>query len=281
MKILTIDLEDWFHILAHSETERPEQWERFESRVERNTDRILEALDQRNLRATFFVLGWIAERFPELVKRVGEKHELACHSYSHQLLYKQSRKEFAEDLKRCISTIEQVSGQKLRIYRAPGFSLQRDHHYIFEELCKNKIEIDASVFPAARNHGGIPGFPFASPCLIKGSNFLIKEFPMSTSSLLGKQIVFSGGGYFRLLPYSIIRSKMKSSEYVMTYFHPRDFDPEQPMIQSLPMKRKFMSYVGLKGSFEKYSKMLDQFPHTSIGQADESIDWTGVPVVHF
>jgi polysaccharide deacetylase family protein (PEP-CTERM system associated) len=281
MKILTIDLEDWFHILDHPDTAHAEQWERFESRVERNTDRILEALDQRKLRATFFVLGWIAERFPDLIRRVALHHEIACHSYNHQLLYQQSRTEFAEDLKKCISTIEQITGEKVRIYRAPGFSLQRDHHYVFEELCKRKIEIDASVFPAKRNHGGIAGFPFASPCLIKGSNFLIKEFPMSTSSFFGKQIVFSGGGYFRILPYSIIRSQMKASDYVMTYFHPRDFDHEQPMIQSLPLKRKFMSYVGLKSSFEKFCKMLDEFPHQSIGEVDEAIEWTQIPVVHF
>ncbi len=281
MKLLTIDLEDWFHILDHAATAKPAHWEGFESRVECNTDRILEELDRRKLRATFFVLGWIAEKYPDLVRRISQQHEIACHSYSHQLLYSQSHREFAEDLKKCISTLEQLAGRKVLIYRAPGFSLQRNHEYVLEELSKNKIEIDASVFPAARNHGGIAGFPLAEPCLIKGSGFLIKEFPMSTTSILGQHLVFSGGGYFRALPYPMIRTLMRKSDYVMTYFHPRDFDAGQPMLNSLPLGRKLMSYIGLKGAFAKFSHLLDDFPFLSVGEADAIIDWTTRPVVEF
>lgn len=281
MHILTIDLEDWFHILDHPDTEKAEQWEKFESRVERNTERILQALEERKLTATFFVLGWVAEKYPNLIKLISEKHEIACHSFSHRLLYEQNRDSFREDLKKCIGLLQNITGKKVITYRSPGFSLLREHSWVLEELVRNKIEIDASVFPAARNHGGIPGFPYSSPCLIKGSNYLIKEFPMNTISLLGRQIVFSGGGYFRLLPYSVIRHYMKKSDYVMTYFHPRDFDPQQPLLKSLPMKRRLMSYTGLKGSFQKFTALLDEFKPISVAQADLLIDWTEVGVAQF
>ncbi len=272
MNILTFDLEDWFHILDFEETQYPEQWSKFENRIEKNTERILELLERKNVRATFFCLGWVAQQYPKLVQKISLKHELACHSMDHQLLHLQNREQFKVDLRKSVSILEDLTGKKVNAYRAPGFSLTRDHAYVFEELNQLGIGIDCSIFPAKRNHGGISDFPFNRPCIIAGSDFEILEFPLNTVSFLSKKIVFSGGGYFRLLPYSFIRSKMKSSDYVMTYFHPRDFDPGQPKLNNLSLRRRFMSYVGLNSSFRKLEMLLNEFEFTNIEEAAKLID---------
>ncbi len=279
MNILTFDLEDWFHILDFKDTAQPAQWQNFECRIEANTERILQILEERKLKATFFCLGWIAEKYPALVRKVSEKHEIASHSMSHQLLYLQSKAEFKEDLNRSLSVLESISGNKVIAYRAPGFSISREHDYVFEELVKAGIKIDCSVFPAKRNHGGIADFPMQKPCRLNGPGFEIVEFPINTRSVFSKQIVFSGGGYFRLLPYSMIRRWMEEAGYVMTYFHPRDFDPDQPMLKNLSFKRKFMSYAGLNGSQVKLEKMLSEFKFVSLEEAYATLDLDNLPVV--
>jgi len=279
MNILTFDLEDWFHILDFEDTAQPAQWEKFESRIENNTERILLLLEKHNLTATFFCLGWIAEKYPALIRRISEKHELACHSMDHQLLYLQNKEQFKDDLKRNVSILQDLSGKKISAYRAPGFSISREHGYVFEELNKLGIKVDCSVFPARRNHGGIADFPFQSPCTLSGAGFEVTEFPINTRTFLSKPIVFSGGGYFRLLPYWLINSWMKQSDYVMTYFHPRDFDPAQPRLNNLSMKRKFMSYVGLASSHDKLERLLSDFKFMSLGQAYKSLDLKSLPKV--
>lgn len=279
MNILTFDLEDWFHILDFKDTAQPAQWRNFESRIEANTERILQILEERKLKATFFCLGWIAEKYPALVRRVSEKHEIACHSMNHQLLNLQSKSEFKEDLHQSLSVLENVTGKKVIAYRAPGFSITRSHGYVFEEMVKAGIKIDCSVFPAKRNHGGIADFPVQKPCRLMGTGFEIVEFPINTRAIFSKHIVFSGGGYFRLLPYSMIRRWMQESEYVMTYFHPRDFDPDQPMLKNLTFKRRFMSYTGLNGSQIKLEKILSEFKFVCVEEAYAKLDVSNLPVV--
>ncbi len=274
MNILTIDLEDWFHILAHEETSFPEQWGKFESRVEQSTDWILEALVRNKQRATFFCLGWIANRYPDLIKRiVADGHEIACHSMNHQLIKSQTPDEFKGDLTECIRLLEDISQQKIRTYRAPGFSLTENTKWIFEILIENGVENDCSVFPAMRNHGGFKNFPSNKPNLISVNGKCINEFPLNTASFWGENFVFSGGGYFRLLPYSIVRNLMTKGDYVMTYFHPRDFDSDQPVLSSLSMKRKFMSYVGVKGAKAKFEKLLSEFVFMNVRDASAQFDW--------
>lgn len=280
MNVLTFDLEDWFHILDFNETAKPEQWLNFESRVEVNTDRILNLLEKKNLKATFFCLGWVAQRFPELIKKISLKHEIACHSMNHQLLQLQSRAEFVNDLKEATHLLEDITGNKIISYRAPGFSLDKDHYFVFEELQKLKFEIDCSIFPAKRNHGGISDFEYQKPCRIVSNNFDLLELPLNTTKILSRKIVFSGGGYFRLLPYSFIKSQMKKTNYVMTYFHPRDFDPAQPMLKGLPFKRKLMSYSGLNSSYAKLERLLNDFDFVSVDQAKKLIAQSKLPVVN-
>ena len=282
MNILTIDLEDWFHILDHDKTASPQQWEKFESRVERNTDRILEWLNLYGHKATFFCLGWIAARHPKLIRKIAaEGHEIGCHSMDHQLVYKQSWDLFKSDLTESIKVLEDIVGKKVKTYRAPGFSVTEKTRWVFDVLLESGIENDCSVFPATRNHGGYPDFGQRRPCQISIDGKLLKEFPMSMASFPFGNIVFSGGGYFRLLPYPVIKLLMKRSDYVMTYFHPRDFDNTQPVISSLPMKRKLMSYIGLKTAGKKFEMLMKEFEFINVEKAVAEIDWTGAHVVVF
>ncbi len=280
MKILTFDLEDWFHILDFPETASPASWETRESRVERNTDRILGLLDERGQKATWFCLGWIAEKYPALIKKIALHHEIAYHSSDHRLLYEAQPKDVKSDLSDNLKRLADISGKRITAYRAPGFSFTRDTKWLVNVLSESGIQYDCSVFPAKRNHGGYPGFPTSSPCIVSYGNSMVKEFPMTFSKVAGRRIVYSGGGYFRLMPYSLISGMMDKQDYVMTYFHPRDFDPDQPVLNGLSWKRKYMSYVGLKKSFSKLKRLLNEHKFVSVEEAAGSIDWGKTPIIN-
>ncbi|MCP9757562.1 DUF3473 domain-containing protein [Lacihabitans sp. CCS-44] len=278
MKILTFDIEEWFHILDNDATKTEAEWEGFESRIHGNMDKIHGMLGDQ--KATFFCLGWVARKFPEVLKEIDRKgHEIATHSDLHQLAYEQNRQTFEQDLERSIKSIEDVVGKKVRAYRAPGFSLMEQNKWVFEVLMKNGIEIDASIFPAERSHGGFAHFGHAEPCWIDIDGMRMKEFPINLSSFAGKNLIFSGGGYFRLFPYPLLDIMTKNSDYVMTYFHPRDFDAEQPMVPGLNFIRKFKSYYGLKGCLPKLDKLIKKHEFVDIHTAEASIDWEKAKVV--
>lgn len=279
MRILSIDLEDWFHILDHPETAGAEQWKNFPARLEANTERLLKILASKNQKATWFCLGWIADHYPELIRRIAENHEIAAHSDQHQLVYTQNRQSFRIDTIAVKHKLEDIIGKEVSIYRAAGFSITPSCSWAFEELLDCGFRTDCSVFPFARNHGGFPGFPSTGPCRLMINGKYLQEFPMSSGKIFGKHIVYSGGGYFRLFPYRWIRSMMKEQSYVMTYFHPRDFDPEQPVLKSLSFKRKWMSYTGLKTAQHKLERLLDDFSFTDIGTAVQETNWEERPVL--
>jgi len=277
--ILTFDVEDWFHILDHPEVEGPASWAQHPSRVIENTQRILDVLDVRTQKATFFCLGWVAERNPDLIKDILNRgHELGSHSYYHQLAYKQKPKDFQEDLIRSISILEDISGKKIVTYRAPGFSVTQENPWVFDILIETGITHDCSVFPTQRAHGGLHGVP-AAPFILERSGGTIKAFPMNTFRVMGRDIVFSGGGYFRLLNYQMIRQMTLRSDYVMTYFHPRDFDAEQPMIPGLGAIRRIKSYVGLKGAMSKLERLIDEFDFQSLLAVDSQLGDLQLPRV--
>ena len=277
--ILSIDLEDWFHILDHPDTALPEQWEKFESRVERNAIRLLELLEENNQKATWFCLGWIARKHPLLVKKIAATHHIACHSDLHHLVYRQSPSEFKEDTLRARKELENLIGKEVNVFRASGFSVTPQTPWFFELLLECGFHTDSSVFPATRTHGGFPGFGSALPCRISCKGSWIKEFPMNTVRVFGKDLVFSGGGYFRALPYAVIHHYFNKAEYVMTYFHPRDFDPEQPIITTLPFRRKVMSYIGLKSSEKKLRRLLQDHNFVDLPTADKEIDWNSTALI--
>jgi polysaccharide deacetylase family protein (PEP-CTERM system associated) len=279
MNILTIDLEDWFHIIDIPSASDRKTWNNFESRVEANSDRILEALEEQNIKATWFCLGWIAEKYPSLIRRISERHEVGIHSMYHELLPVLGKERVIRDISDNIKIVEDITGKKINSYRAPGFSFDNKCKWLIEVLVNAGVEYDCSVFTARRNHGGFENFPSASPCRIKINGKVIKEFPMTIVNLLGKNVVFSGGGYFRLMPYSVVNSWMKKSDYNMTYFHPRDFDAGQPVLSGMSMKRKFMSYTGLKNSFSKFKRLLIDHKFVTVGEAGTQIDWEQTPLI--
>ncbi len=280
MNILTFDVEDWFQILDNESTKNEKEWLKLESRIEQNMERIFALLDKNNQQATFFCLGWVARKYPQLLKRIDAAgFEIATHSDMHQLAYEFDKNEFRADLQRSIGSIEEVVGKKVRAYRAPGFSLMKENQWVFEELIAQGIEIDCSVFPAKRAHGGFEEFGYAEPAYIELHGQRIKEFPINTYSVLGQNVVFSGGGYFRLFPYSVIKFMMARSPYVMSYLHPRDFDPQQPMIEGLSVLRKFKSYYGLNGAYAKLEKMIEAFSFVDLKAAELAVDWETARVI--
>ena len=207
MKILSFDIEDWFHLLDHPSTGRVEDWGRFESRVEHNTDQILSELASRHVRATFFCLGWIAEHHPALIRRIDAAgHEIGTHSHAHRLVSKQTPKQFEDDLARSMQALEAITGKPVRAYRAPGFSVSRAQPWVFETLVRRGISIDCSVFLGAHAHGGDATF-CNGPTLIKTPAGMLQELPVMLGSLFGVKLAFSGGGYFRALPYGVIRQQ--------------------------------------------------------------------------
>jgi polysaccharide deacetylase family protein (PEP-CTERM system associated) len=280
MNILTFDVEEWFHILDNKSTKMEADWVNYECRIHKNMDRILAFLDKHNQKATFFCLGWVAKEFPEIIKTIHSLgHEIACHSNLHQLTYEQSTEEFETDLNTALGLLEDLIGEKIRAYRAPGFSVTNNNTWVFEKLIQAGIEIDCSIFPASRAHGGFKEFRKEGPTIIEYGPDKIKEFPINTTLFLGKRIIYTGGGYFRLFPYWFIHRVARKSSYIMTYFHPRDFDTSQPLISGLSAIRKFKSYYGLNTCQDKLEKFIDDINFITLREADQSINWNSVPRV--
>lgn len=271
INILTFDIEEWYHFDTFS-TE--DQWLNYPPRINEYLPRILDLLDQHQTKATFFCLGWIARTYPEILKQIQSRgHELACHSDKHFFVREMTPESFDQDLKQSLDSIENAIGEKVKAFRAPAFSISEDSTWAFEILAKNGIEIDCSIFPSTRSFGGFPSFGKAEPTLIKYKDHLIKELPISTASFLGKQVVFGGGGYFRLFPYWLIKKLMNQLDYNMTYLHMRDFDHGQPRFNHLSAARTFKSYYGIKGAYPKFEKMLADFRWLNLSQAVEKINF--------
>ena len=281
MNILTFDIEEWFHILDNDSTKSEKNWTNYESRIHKNMQKIFDILESTNTKASFFVLGWIAEKYPEIIRSISEKgYEIGSHTTMHQLVYQQDKYRFKADVERSIKTLEDISGEKVKMFRAPGFSIKENNKWAFEVLYKLGIEIDSSIFPAKRSHGGLPSYGVSEPSIIQYNGIELKEFPINTKTILGKRFIYSGGGYFRITPYSILKKWTKEDDYIMSYFHPRDFDPNQPIIESLSLFRKFKSYVGLKQSETKLKNWLEDFDFIDIKSADEKINWDNVKIVN-
>jgi peptidoglycan-N-acetylglucosamine deacetylase len=277
MYILTFDIEEWFHcdFISDSST-----WNNYETRIYESTDRILQLLNEKNLKGTFFILGWIADNYPDVIKKIHKHgHEIGCHSLAHDLVHRMNPKTFLKDTETAIKTLEDIIGEKITLYRAPGFSITEKTPWAFEILHHLGIEIDCSVFPAEHDYGGFPNFGDSKPARIRYNGIEIKEFPMNTHKFFNRNVVFSGGGFFRLFPYLLIKKWTGESPYVMSYFHPRDFDHGQPMLHQLPLMRKFKSYYGLKGAFNKFDKWLTDFETMSLREAHDKIDWEKTKVI--
>jgi polysaccharide deacetylase family protein (PEP-CTERM system associated) len=278
MNILTFDIEEWFHLFENPFTDNITKWSSYESRIHSNMDRLFLLLEKRKQCATFFCLGWIAEKYPDIIRDIiGRGYEIGSHTTMHELVYKQTACQFRNDLISSVKTIEDIVGKKVKYFRAPGFSITEKNKWAFEVLSEEGIEIDCSVFPAVHSYGGFPSYQTTLPSIISYNGITIKELPMSYNSIFDKPIIYSGGGYFRLFPYQLIKYWGGQSDYLMSYFHPRDFDPDQPIIAKLSLLRHFKSYVGLKGAKVKLEKFLYDFDFIDIATANNLIDWENTP----
>ncbi len=274
MRILTFDIEEWFHLLDFEDTKTQNQWDGFEVRIHENVDRILSILDEYDTKATFFIIGWIAKKYPEVVKKIAEKYQIGCHTMNHQLVWQQSPKEFENDVESCLKLLEDISGKRVECFRAPGFSIRESETWAFEIMAKLGITTDCSIFAGKHAHGGMPSFKHQHPVMISCGGITLKEFPINFKHVFGRNIIFSGGGYFRLFPYWLIKRWTKESDdYLLSYIHPRDLDAGQPMLKNLQLSRRFKSYVGLGHAENKMRKWLTDFSFTDIQSASDSIDW--------
>jgi polysaccharide deacetylase family protein (PEP-CTERM system associated) len=257
--VFTIDVEDWFHILEVRGTPDLAAWNSIESRVERNLRTLLELLAACNVKATCFVLGWIAERFPILLRDASDAgHEIASHGYGHQVLDVLSPKEFREDIRKAKTVIEEVTGRPAQGYRAPGFSITSHTPWAIEEIAAAGYTFDSSIFPAAHGHGGIRVAP-RHPYVQRTPSGCLVEFPISVADTLFGPQCFFGGGYLRLYPLRLIQamaSRVRNSGGgVVWYIHPREIDPGHPRIP-MPLIRKFKSYVNLSSTEPKLRAIL-------------------------
>ena len=273
MNILTFDTEEWFHLLDNDSTRSEQQWIHYEKRIEGNVGRLMDILDSTNTKATFFIIGWVAKQYPALVRRIAERFQIGSHTMNHQLVWQQGAQAFRDDVEESIKRLEDISGKKVECFRAPGFSIRESETWAFETLAEFGILYDSSVFPAHHAHGGMPSYMGYGPALICGNGFEVKEFPITYKTVMGKHLVFSGGGYFRLFPYRCIRKWTRESPYLMSYVHPRDLDPAQPMIKELSLFRRFKSYYGLAGAESKLRRWLTDFDFVDLQTAAERIDW--------
>lgn len=291
MNILTFDIEEWF-IEKQFDGARSEKYQEFD----RYLNKILDLLDETKTRATFFCLGKIATNFPCVVKSISERgHEIGCHSNTHLWLTQMTPEQLRTDTHDAIAALQDVAGQKVVSYRAPAFSIGEQNKWALEILASEGIERDASIFPAKRDFGGFDSFPTASPTIISYNGVRLKEFPICLASLLGKQVAYSGGGYFRMFPYWLIRKLMKENEYVMTYFHIGDFlqnkgglmsksEYEEYFKEAGTLKNRLTRYVksnlGTSSAFEKMERMVNSFDFKSLADADEMHNWSDVQVIN-
>lgn len=289
MNILTFDIEEWFIELKYFGN-RTNQFDYFN----RYLNALLAKLEEKQLKSTFFCVGGMAREFPNVLKEIHKLgHDIGCHSDKHIWINKLSETEAREDTHMAVDSIEQLIGQKVLSYRAPAFTIGESNKWMFDILVENGIQIDASIYPAVRDFGGFAAFGEHCPSIIRYNGIKLKEFPISTTKILGMEIAYSGGGFFRMLPLSFVKSSMKNSVYNMTYFHIGDLVPwnldvsdeifERYFKISATMKnriiRGFKSNVGKKGAFDKLLKLIDSTEFVNIRQADVLIDWTQVPMV--
>ena len=259
----SVDVEDWFHILDCQGAPDPAQWDAMPARVEIGTRRMLDLLDQFGHSATFFSLGWIARKHPELIAEIVERgHELGSHGDMHRLVHTLDRDTFARDLDDSLESLRRAAGKDVKAFRAPGFSIGDGETWALPILASRGITLDASLFLAERAHGGMllkRKLPFD---LVLHDGQRLTEVPTVPRMVLGRELPFSGGGYLRLLPSWILTRAFAEFEQeqrpVIAYVHPRELDPQQPRMD-LPARRKFKYYVGLDTVTAKIESLFKQF----------------------
>lgn len=288
MNVLTFDIEEWALAKAggYGSQERYAEYDGY-------LNRILDALDERGFKGTFFCTGMMGIDFPQVVRLIHTRgHEVGCHSLKHTWLNKMTQEEVFEDTKAAIDALEQCIGQKVKSYRAPAFSIGIENKWAFEILTRNGITRDASIYPAERDFGGFAQFGQKCPTVVSYKDSLFKEFPICTTNLFGHEMAYSGGGYFRFFPLPFIKKEMKKVDYTMFYFHIGDLIPARSGVVSraafeayykIPgsLKNRYMRYIksniGKKRAFGKIMGLLSTEKFLSLEQADQMIKWEEAP----
>lgn len=265
---LTIDVEDYFQVSAFAPHIARTEWDQRECRVERNMDRILGLLARHQTQATFFTLGWIAERYPQLVRRIVEEgHELASHGYGHQRASDLSRDEFRDDVTRAKALLEDIGGQAVWGYRAPSFSIGDANLWALDVLQEAGYRYSSSIYPVRHDHYGSPDAPRFAHQVRPG----LMEVPPTTLRLFSRNLPSSGGGYFRLFPYALSRWMLRQvnqrdGESAIFYMHPWEIDPQQPRILGVSLKTRFRHYVNIDRTEQRLDRLLSDF---AWGRMDE------------
>ncbi|MGH7797284.1 MAG: XrtA system polysaccharide deacetylase [Candidatus Binatia bacterium] len=261
---LTFDVEDYYHVEAFQAVIRREDWDGYEPRVHNSTLKILDLLARHNIQATFFILGWVAEHTPGVVKEIqAAGHEIGSHGYNHQLIYQQTPEEFAADLRRSLEIIEGITGRKVLGFRAPSFSVTKRSLWAIEILQSFGLAYDSSIFPILHDIYGIPDAPRHPYQIAEG----FWEFPMTTVQVLGKNIPIGGGAYFRVFPYWWtrwgIRQANSNGDPAVVYLHPWELDPGHPDIKTSPLNH-FRHYANLDKTQDRLAALCKDFRFTSL-----------------
>ena len=266
---LTVDVEDYYQVSAFESVVRFEDWDQYESRVERNTERVLDLLDEYNTKGTFFVLGWVAERHPGLLRLIHQRgHEVGSHGYAHKRVYTQSQDQFREETRRCKKLIEDIIGEPIIGYRAASYSITAQSLWALEILAEEGFCYDSSIFPIRHDRYGIPGHERFFHNLNGNGRPAIAEVPLSTVQLAGINVPVAGGGYLRLFPYAVNHLAIRrlnhgESQPAVVYFHPWELDPEQPRMPAAWLSR-FRHYTNLRRMETRLRKLLSRFSFGSI-----------------
>jgi polysaccharide deacetylase family protein (PEP-CTERM system associated) len=260
---LTIDVEDYFMVSAFSDVVKFEDWHVYESHIEMNTCKILDLLDKLNIKGTFFVLGWVAERYPDLVRSIHSAgHEIACHGYNHRLIYHLTPKQFREDVRIAKRILEDITGAPISGFRAASFSIVKKTLWAIDILIEEGFVYDSSIFPIHHDRYGLPEAN-RFPHVIERDGGKIYEFPPSTIRIFGQNVPVAGGGYLRLLPLHITRTAIKrinekEKEPAIIYFHPWEIDLDQPRLKC-KWPSKFRHYINLRTTMPKLTSFLNEF----------------------
>ena len=262
LNALSVDIEDWFHVGAFEKTIRREDWDGLACRVEANTDAVLDLFAAGGVKATFFTLGWVASRYPALMRRIaGAGHEVASHGWDHIRVFTMTPQQFADDLARTRKMLEDTSGIAVTGYRAPSFSIDKRTPWAHQVLADAGYAYSSSVAPVVHDHYGWPEAPRFAFRPVAGSEMI--ELPVTTAKFAGRTLAAGGGGFFRLLPYGFSRWAFKqvnaAGEPGIFYFHPWEIDPDQPRVPDAPMRSKIRHYTNLDGMAAKLKRMMAAF----------------------
>lgn len=269
LNALSVDIEDWFQVGAFEKTIRREDWDDLPCRVEANTDAVLALFAEADVKATFFTLGWVASRYPALIRRIADAgHEVASHGWGHDRVFTMTSEQFANDLVRTRRTLEHAGGVMVTGYRAPSFSIDKRTPWAHQVLADQGYTYSSSVAPVLHDHYGWPEAPRFAFRPVAGSDLI--ELPVTTAKFAGQTLAAGGGGFFRLLPYGFSRWAIKqvnaAGQPGIFYFHPWEIDPDQPRVPGAPIRSKVRHYTNLDGMAAKLTRMMGAFEW---GRVDE------------